>query len=178
MKKLKKKKPMKKTFKFSTPEDAKEKFYKKYEKEVKEEKNNAGSESQKKFYDTGNLIPECVNIGCKNAEAPRDWKYWSFHSECSRCSKARKNGEKLDGISFIKKNYCENKDGHLGFSCPLKKNIDFSQFSESFDIEHVDGDHNNNDPSNTRTYCKFCHNRISKVKGDWNSKKESGRKID
>ena len=37
------------------------------------------SEIQKrKFYEMGNELPKCVNVGCKNKVAVRSWSNWSF----------------------------------------------------------------------------------------------------
>jgi len=51
-----------------------------------------------------------------------------------------------------KKNYCENKDGRLGPICTSTVVHD-CQLS----VDHIDGDHNNDDPSNLQTLCHNCH---------------------
>jgi hypothetical protein len=87
-----------------------------------------------------------------------------------------KKGRKT-GVIIHKESYCENFDGHLGFMCPVPKNA-WEHFLMSLDLDHVDGNHYNNDPSNIRTYCKLCHGRKSIKNGDCNSNKPSARKID
>jgi len=135
------------------------------------------------FYDAGNKLPTCVNEGCNNNVIVREWKYWSFKSECSRCTQARKHNKKIDGVQIHKKNYCENLDGHLGFRCPVKTSTiqeaieAWKEYLASLDLDHEDGDHLNNNPKNVKTYCKLCHNRKSKNTGDWNSNKPSRRDI-
>ena len=134
---------------------------------------------KRKFFREGNELPKCLNKGCKNPVQVREWKYWSFRSECSTCMCARKNGKTIDGIVFHKKTYCENTDAHLGFRCPVKKWAwKTCDFSSSLDLDHIDGNHSNNKPSNIKTYCKMCHMRKSIVDGDCSAKKKSARIID
>ena len=140
-------------------------------------KSESSSVAKTRFYAEGNQLPKCCHIGCNNDVAVREWKYWSFKSECSRCINARKKGLKIPGVKIHKKDFCENKDGHLGFLCPVKTNL-WKDFLESLDLDHLDGDHMNNNPNNVKTYCKLCHNRKSKDTGDWNSNKPSRRDID
>ncbi len=126
------------------------------------------------FYAEGRKLPTCVNDGCNNDVIVREWKYWSFKSECSRCTTARKNNRSVTNVTIHKKKFCENYDGHLGFTCPVSKD-DWGHYQESLDLDHLDGDHMNNTPSNVKTYCKLCHSRKSKETGDWDSNKPSGR---
>ena len=136
-----------------------------------------GAIAQKKFYDGGGLLPSCVNDGCINAVTVREWKNFSMKSECGRCERSRKSGELIPNVKIHKKTFCANKDGHLGFKCPVKIS-QWKDYLESLDLDHKDGDHMNNTPSNVETYCKLCHNRKSKEEGDWNSNKPSGRSIE
>ena len=144
-----------------------------------------------KYLAEGNIIPTCINEGCDNHVQVREWKYWSFKSECSSCAAARKENRyilreghkhivdrkgKEIGVIIHKKDYCENHDGHLGFSCPVPHD-GWIGFQNSLDLDHLDGDHNNNVPSNVKTYCKLCHGRKSLENGDCNSNKSSARNI-
>jgi hypothetical protein len=52
-----------------------------------------------------------------------------------------------------RKSYCENIDGRLGFVC-TSTIIDPAW---QLDVDHIDGDPSNNDPSNHQTLCKCCH---------------------
>ena len=129
-----------------------------------------------KFFSEGNDLPDCVNDGCYNKVTVREWKYWSFKSECSRCTNARKKGKIIPGITIHKKDYCENHDGQLGFSCPVPRD-GWIGFQNSLDLDHLDGNHYNNVPGNVKTFCKLCHGRKSLENGDCNSNKESSRVI-
>jgi len=131
---------------------------------------------KEKFFAEGHTLPTCVNDGCNNNVQVREWKYWSFKSECSTCATARKKGKTVAGVTQHKKDYCENHDGHLGWRCPVPKQ-QWKGFENSLDLDHLDGDHHNNNPENVMTYCKLCHGRKSLENGDCNSNKSSSRKM-
>ena len=136
------------------------------------------SNTQKeKFYSTGHTLPKCINEGCNNNVSIRNWGNWSFKSECSRCQSARKKGILIQGIIRHKKNYCENIDGHLGFRCPVQKKENWIGFESALDLDHIDGNNNNNQTENVKTYCKMCHTKKGIEQGDCSNKKSSGRKF-
>ena len=63
-----------------------------------------------------------------------------------------------------KKNYCENRDGRLNFECTAT-----IMGEHMLDVDHIDGDPSNNDPSNLQTLCKNCHAHKSLVNEDWST---------
>lgn len=132
-------------------------------------------EQKQKFYDSGNTLPKCINIGCNNNVSVRNWGNWSFKTECNRCIRLRVKKIIQDNIVFHKKQYCENIDGHLGFRCPVPNQSDWEHFQSGLDLDHLDGNHNNNEPHNVKTYCKLCHTRKGIIKGDVISKKNGTR---
>ncbi len=70
-----------------------------------------------KLIENGITIPICINDGCENNVAIRHWSAQgdpSLKTECTRCANARKKNKNLNGITFHKKGYCENRDGILG----------------------------------------------------------------
>ena len=129
-----------------------------------------------KFFAEGHELPKCVNDGCDSKVLVREWKNWSIKSECSRCANARLKGKTIPGVNIHKKFFCENVDGQLGFSCPVPSD-GWDGFYTALDLDHLDGNHYNNVPSNVKTFCKLCHGRKSIENGDCNSNKESGRVI-
>ena len=133
---------------------------------------------KQEWIDAGEKIPECVNPGCTRDVAIRHWSAQgdpSLKTECSRCSSARKRDKSLPGITFHKKKYCQNKDGRLGFCCPMDPER-YSEFpSDIYDMDHRDGNHHNNTPENLITICKVCHSRKGKESGDFNATKPSSR---
>jgi len=51
-----------------------------------------------------------------------------------------------------RKDFCENTDGRLGFTCTTT-----IIWSGQLDVDHKDEDPRNNDPQNLQTLCKCCH---------------------
>ncbi len=150
------------------------------------------AQKKEKFFAEGKSLPICVNPGCNKDVVVREWKNWSFKSECDRCMKARKNKQYImeDGMKWItdkkgnnlgiiihKEEFCENHDGHLGFTCPVPRD-GWIGFETGLDLDHVNGNHQDNDPENVKTYCKLCHGRKSIESGDCNSNKSSARSIE
>jgi len=125
-------------------------------------------QNKKKYLEEGNKIPKCVNQGCDNDVIVRDWKYYSFKHLCGDCSRRIRNGlPPREGVTFHKKDYCENKDGRLGFECPVKD--DYKLPSSSLHGDHIDGNHENNLPENLQTLCSICHHIKGLKEGDFNS---------
>jgi hypothetical protein len=52
---------------------------------------------------------------------------------------------------------CSNKDGHYGFICVCRTIID----PATLDINHIDGNNGNRDPSNVEVLCKMCHTKVT-----------------
>jgi hypothetical protein len=155
-------------------------------------KDTKAEEAKQKFFSDGHTIPPCVNAGCKSTVTVREWKNWSFKTECGHCSIARKNERYIfeDGVRWIvnkkgqnegiiihKEMFCENHDGHLGFVCPVPKD-QWIYFQSGLDLDHINSNHYDNSPENVETICKLCHNRKSIESGDCNSNKSSARKIE
>ena len=136
---------------------------------------------KEKFYLEGHTLPTCVNIGCTRTVMVRDWKNWSIKSECGTCNKARLTGvmgKAMAGITIHKKQYCENVDGRLGWTCPVSMAVWMTgMWSGTLDLEHKDGDHYNNVPENVDTNCKMCHHKKSELAGDFHNTKSSARRI-
>lgn len=124
----------------------------------------------------GNTIPICINDGCKNFVNIRHWSAQgnpSLKNECQICTSCRKRGQTIQGITFYKKQFCENKDGILGFTCPMDNNR-YSEFpSDIYHMDHLDGNHYNNTLTNVKTFCAVCHTRKGKENGDFNGFKAS-----
>jgi hypothetical protein len=64
--------------------------------------------------------------------------------------------------------YCENRDGRLGFKCRYKIRV-----SSQLHVDHKNGKPNDNRKSNLQTLCANCHEYKSVMNGD---KKTPGRK--
>jgi 5-methylcytosine-specific restriction endonuclease McrA len=83
--------------------------------------------------------------------------------------------EKGYKIPICINNGCENKDGMLGFVCPMDKSR-YDEFpSDIYHMDHFDGNHQNNILSNLKTFCSICHTRKGRECGDFNKLKKSRR---
>lgn len=71
-----------------------------------------------------------------------------------------------------RKNYCENIDGRLNFKCTYPKKP-FKEFSALLQVDHIDGNPDNNHPDNLQTLCPNCHTVKTHMFGDC---KTPGRK--
>ena len=131
--------------------------------------------NKEKYLAEGNKIPTCVNSGCSNDVIVRDWKYYSFKHLCSNCTHRLQKGlPTREGVTSYKKNYCENKDGRLGFVCPVDENWEFP--NSVLHGDHKDGDHENNIQDNMQTLCSICHHLKGLKSGDFVSAIK-GRKL-
>ena len=65
-----------------------------------------------------------------------------------------------------RKNYCENINGSLGLGYNCTTTI---AWEGMLDVDHIDGDPSNNDPSNLQTLCKCCHAHKTNEKRDFRS---------
>jgi len=131
--------------------------------------------NKENFLASGNKIPTCINSGCDKSVIVRDWKYYSFKHMCSDCTnRLQKDLPPREGVIFSKKNFCENKDGRLGFVCPVKEDFKFP--NSVLHGDHINGDHEDNRPENLQTLCAICHHLKGMKSGDFVSAKK-GRKL-
>jgi hypothetical protein len=56
---------------------------------------------------------------------------------------------------------CANKDGHYGFKCVCSTILDPC----TLEINHIDGNNDNRDPSNIEVLCGMCHPLVTKIQG-------------
>jgi len=141
-------------------------------------KRSTSKANLEKWTEAGKNLPNCINDGCTNAVAIRHWSAQgdpSLKTECSKCSGARIKNKTVRGVTFHKKNYCENKEGILGFICPMDPSR-YDEFpSDIYHMDHYDGNHHNNTRENLKTFCAICHTRKGKESGDFNAFKSSSR---
>lgn len=85
-----------------------------------------------------------------------------------------------------RKDYCENKDGRLGFKCtyvaPTEEQLVESGLRPDFmgwlQVDHIDGNHTNNKEENLQTLCANCHNIKTFQAGDYATPGRKTRKAD
>jgi len=95
---------------------------------------------------------------------------------CSRCKRQHEAALPLDdGIENIRQTICDNSNGNVragpnreviqpGWNCPVAYE---EHESYQFILDHIDGDHTNNNPDNLQTLCRFCDAEKGKRAGDW-----------
>ena len=105
--------------------------------------------------------PICANHGCNNGCAHSGKRY---RPVCQRCHQAGYGkGTYKEGVIPIRKTVCDNADGRLGFSCATGgKELP----SCMFDLDHIDGDRDNQSFENFQTLDKCCHAEKTKREGD------------
>ena len=104
--------------------------------------------------------PMCKEEGCGNPADNAGNGRW--HTRCSMHHKAKyqnKNG--YNDYRGHKKEYCENLDGRLGYTCTTTILI-----PDQLEVDHIDGDKDNDKPSNFQTLCSCCHRYKTKINGD------------
>ena len=110
--------------------------------------------------------PTCCNIGCnKPCHVSGHLKsrpiYRPYCGSCHTASYGKKPYK--PGVTPAKKTYCENTDGRLGFKC-FSGGAQMPGFM--LDLDHISGDHHDNDINNLQTLCKCCHSAKTKMFGD------------
>jgi hypothetical protein len=112
--------------------------------------------------------PDCVNYGCgKPAMKLYENKDGAsrYRPHCSHCQKASYGGHPhARGVTPFKTGKCSNTDSHLGFKCPIDWNAIPTDAKGMTEIDHRDGNSNNNDRRNLDELCPICH----KIKGQLN----------
>jgi hypothetical protein len=111
--------------------------------------------------------PICSIVGCVN---PRQWM--GQYNKKDGKPRYRKicgaHHSQTFGYSKYRKMYCENKDSRLGYKCNSKIRL-----SRQLEVDHIDGNPYNNDPTNLQTLCVMCHIFKTFSRGD---NKTAGRK--
>ena len=102
-------------------------------------------------------VPHCTNrVGYhkkytkENGTLGFKWK--------SACEFHRKIG-KMEKNDWKVAEGCENADGHCGFACSCRPDAKLSACQ--IDVNHIDGNRLNNDPSNLERLCRNCHAQVT-----------------
>ena len=132
--------------------------------------------------------PICINEGCgkpcitSQGRIKNNKGYIRFRPYCSNCFNANRGRAKYrKGVKPIQKYKCSNLDGHLGFPCIIgkegHKRIKLLKCSlQMFQLDHKDGNPNNNKKSNIQELCVMCHKHKSVRNNDYAPKKKKACK--
>lgn len=94
--------------------------------------------------------PYCVVEGCMNLAALRRNHYDGTANYREVCS--THHVHTWHPTLSKRKDYCENKDGRLGFKCTTS-----IVWKGMLDVDHINGDPSDNRSKNLQTLCKCCH---------------------
>lgn len=101
-------------------------------------------------------VPECTKkVMITGTTKAGDFIYTTYCEEHVGLSSAH--------LAF-RKDYCENIDSRLGYPCTTTIMI-----MAQLEVDHMDGNPYNNDPSNLQTLCGCCHKYKSMVNRDFAS---------
>ena len=118
------------------------------------------------------MQPQCININCDrkvtysrtNVDGTKRWR-----PVCDKCHRASYGAIPLmEGVKQVKKDHCENIDGRFGYICTAH-----IPYSGALELDHIDGDRENNTIKNVQTLCKICHSYKGHKKGDFKKNKIS-----
>ena len=114
------------------------------------------------------VLDVCINLGCNNKRASNGAKSRGdkLRPYCQRChTSVRGKTSYKEGVTPIKKDYCENKDKRLGFICATYGS---KLFPCMLDMDHITPESQGglNVPGNIQTLCKNCHSRKTWEDGD------------
>ncbi len=108
--------------------------------------------------------PECAFPGCthkvgfhkKISTGGPNGPKWKWKMFCS----AHRGIKKHEVDTWKLGQGCANIDMHHGFPC-----TSHISSASQLDVNHIDGDRNNQDPSNLEILCKVCHQQVTMNSG-------------
>jgi 5-methylcytosine-specific restriction endonuclease McrA len=125
------------------------------------------------------MIPTCINYGCNkpvtysHKDVQGNPRYRIHCSHCQGASYGKR--PHAPGVTPYKTGKCSNTDGHLGFNCLVKWTKIPDWAKGMTEIDHIDGDHTNNDYDNLDELCPMCHKLKGQLSGDYNNTKKHNR---
>ena len=137
-----------------------------------------------------NARPTCINNGCNTLcmndntqkSGLKEWKPLCCHCYDVACGrKNKKTGKPMQykrGVTPFKKNKCENTEGFIKgpngqiipYKCITHCDDAPAGTTSITELDHIDGNHDNNVPSNIQELCGPCHRYKSKMCGDYAKK--------
>lgn len=115
--------------------------------------------------------PKCINHGCnkpvtfshKDEQGNRRWRI-----HCGHCQKASYGKwPHAEGVTPFKTGRCTNTDSHLGFKCATNWQQIPKWAKGMTEIDHKNGNHMDNRPSNLDELCVHCHKLKGQLAGDY-----------
>jgi hypothetical protein len=124
--------------------------------------------------------PICSTEGCErkvNTSGRKSDGTFKYNSICRRCfdvkgaaklnMSVRKYQNRKHEYRKHRLEYCENKDGRLGFKCSYKLPKALNEWEGWLDVDHIDGNPKNCEKWNLQTLCKCCHSYKTMISKDY-----------
>jgi len=132
-------------------------------------------------------VPICINLGCnrkvhnKNGTTNNDGspKMPKYRAVCHQCHKANIGQAAYPpGVIDSRGTECANINGkgklkngkYMGIKCPVNWNMIPDGTTGILEVDHIDGNHFNNNEENTQSLCCMCHRIKTPMNGDNNTK--------
>ena len=119
-----------------------------------------------------NFRPICVNHGCDKpvivtSGTISDPGGWRVH--CGHCQAASYGKwPHASGVTPFKIGRCSNIKGKLGFSCVINwTSVKAQGLKVSTEIDHINGDPNDNLLTNLQELCPICHREKGRREGNF-----------
>jgi hypothetical protein len=115
--------------------------------------------------------PGCNELGQHMGKRRRDGsvvrrarchRHHKQHQAAKRGMTAREWENSFHAYRRYRRDYCENRDGRLGFTCTST-----IVWEGQLQVDHINGIHTDNRESNLQTLCANCHAYKSYVNQDW-----------
>ena len=100
------------------------------------------------------------------ARKPRCDKHHREHYAAQRGMTPTQWSNSFHPYKKYRKDYCENKDSRLGFTCTAS-----IVWEGQLQVDHINGDHSDNSPKNLQTLCANCHSAKTHMFEDRDDKK-------
>ena len=134
---------------------------------------HTGAEKMKAFR------PKCINHGCIGLVVPMEGRItdpnprWRVH--CGHCQAASYGKwPHRPGVTPFKTNRCSNIDRRLGFACLINWKLAGAEGrTVKTDVDHKNGNPNDNRPRNLQELCGDCHYEKGRRSGDFNNQRRA-----
>ena len=113
----------------------------------------------------------CINHGCNQPVTYSNRSQTGiprYRIHCSHCQGASYGRHPhRSGVMPYKQGRCSNHDGHLSFECATEFDRIPTWANGITEVDHKDGDRNNNNSYNLQELCAVCHQLKGQLNKDF-----------